>query len=306
MKRILYLIIIAVSLSNTLFAQDWIVPDNQKDRLATFSFDENAISSGSALYLTNCKSCHGMPGEGNFAPLVPPPPDPEAAGFQSNSDGELYYKIRNGRGLMLGFQNILNSRETWETIAYVRSFNPDYLQEVSTLTGGLNKRWTDITIALMEENEETITALVSGTENGEITTVTGAEVKLMVKRTFGYLPIGELIITDELGKASFISPKDLPGDPDGTLELSVQLYDEEQFGVVITDATLAVGMPFTAVSLTEKRAMWNSMNKAPYWIIFSYFIAVLAVWGLIFYVLLQLRTIFMLGKKHGNNLKTQM
>jgi len=65
-------------------------------------------------------------------------------------------------------------------------------------------------------------------------------------------------------------------------------------------------MPFTAVSLTEKRAMWNSMNKAPYWIIFSYFIAVLAVWGLIFYVLLQLRTIFMLGKKHGNNLKTQM
>jgi hypothetical protein len=49
------------------------------------------------------------------------------------------------------------------------------------------------------------------------------------------------------------------------------------------------------VSLTAKRAMWNTVRKAPVWIILSYGLGVLAVWGFIFLVMMKLRDIFTVG-----------
>jgi hypothetical protein len=81
------------------------------------------------------------------------------------------------------------------------------------------------------------------------------------------------------------------------IRLHAVLTDEEQFGTVETDTILAAGVPTHPVSLTAKRAMWNVVKKAPAWLLIVYPLGLLTVLGVILYILLQLRTIFYLGKK---------
>lgn len=299
MKKLLYTILLGLLISSSITAQDWIIPEDQKGKLANFEFSEASIESGSSIFLSNCRACHGIPGEGNSIPLVPPPGDPADAKFQENSDGELYYKIRIGQGQMASFKNILTIPQVWEVISYLRSFNPVYIQEVAAAAA--NNRWTDINIGLtLLSAEHKIQAEVSGMEGESRTPVSGAEIRLMVKRRFGNLQLGEVIMTNKVGVAYFSAPDDLPGDPDGNLSLIAQLNDEEEFGLVLSEAILPAGMPFTPVSLTAKRAMWNINRKAPVWLILTYSLGVLTAWGFIFYVMLQLRSIYKLGKEEEN------
>ena len=55
------------------------------------------------------------------------------------------------------------------------------------------------------------------------------------------------------------------------------------------------GVVTVPVSLTAKRAMWNTVRKAPVWVILAYGLGVLAVWGFILLVMLKLRDIFTVG-----------
>ena len=283
--------------SGSLLAQtEWIVPEDQNLKLSKFQFDETTQNSGADLYLINCKSCHGMPGENNFVTLPTLPGDPADIKIQGNTDGGMYFKVREGKGLMPSFKKILTVKQTWDVISYLRSFNADYVQEVAVAAA--NNRWVDISIKLEYlAHDKKLKANVSGLEGEAITPVTGVELRLEAVRRFGKLMLGETVATNKEGIAYFEAPTDLPGDPEGNLKLIIQVDDEEEFGLVRKDTTLKAGLPFTPVSLTAERAMWNSMRKAPIWLLLTYGIGVLAAWGIIFFIMLQLRTIFKLGEE---------
>ena len=60
-------------------------------------------ANGKKLAETNCVSCHGASGKGDgpaAAALNPKPADWTSAKVQKESDGELFWKISNGRGPM--------------------------------------------------------------------------------------------------------------------------------------------------------------------------------------------------------------
>lgn len=73
---------------------------------------------------TNCASCHGATGKGDgpaAAALPPPKPaDWTSAKVQSQSDGELFWKISNGRGAMPPWKH-LPEKERWEIVNYIRT-----------------------------------------------------------------------------------------------------------------------------------------------------------------------------------------
>jgi mono/diheme cytochrome c family protein len=73
---------------------------------------------------TNCASCHGPAGKGDgpaAAALPPPKPaDWTAAKVQGQSDGELFWKISNGRGAMPPWKH-LPEKERWELVNYIRT-----------------------------------------------------------------------------------------------------------------------------------------------------------------------------------------
>lgn len=276
--------------------EEWIVPDNEKDKLSKTEFNDQDRQAGEGLYNINCKSCHGDPGQGNYlASLVPTPGDPATEKIQHNTDGELYYKIKTGRGQMPSFRNVLSPNQIWQVVAYLRSFNDSYVQQIAKVIEGLALKWDDIEILLSSLGEQGIEAKVMGMEETGPSPVPGADIQLFAIRSLGNLLLEEAV-TDDNGVAVFTRPEDLPGNPEGEIEILARLTDEEYYGTVVKDTMMNVGMPLTPVSLTQERAMWNTLWKIPYWILATYVIGVLLVWGFIFLVMIELRSIFKIGQ----------
>jgi len=72
---------------------------------------------------TNCASCHGSgKGDGPAAAALPPPKpaDWTSARVQALSDGDLFWKISNGRGAMPPWKH-LPDKERWEIVNYIRT-----------------------------------------------------------------------------------------------------------------------------------------------------------------------------------------
>jgi mono/diheme cytochrome c family protein len=73
---------------------------------------------------TNCASCHGPGGKGDgpAAQALPPPKpaDWTSERVQAMADGEIFWKISNGRGAMPPWKH-LAEKERWEIVNYIRT-----------------------------------------------------------------------------------------------------------------------------------------------------------------------------------------
>jgi hypothetical protein len=279
-----------------VISQEWIVPADKQGRLSTFVFNDSIRKTGMQLYNLNCITCHGTPGKGNFQRLVPPPGDPATEKIQRNSDGEIFYKVTTGRGQMPSFKNALSTKEIWNIISYIRSFNPSYVQSVMPEITSTAYPGAIIGISLLlSSNKDSVLMKVSAINGNAVVPVSGAGVKLFVKRTFGLLPLDEEKTTDAKGIANFGIPPGLPADTVGNIRVSARFTDEDKFGSAGKDTILQAGVKLIPVSLVKQRAMWNVLRKAPLWILLVYGLGVLLVWGFILLVLLKLRDIYIIG-----------
>lgn len=297
MRNILIVIFFLQAFLPEVSAQEWVVPDDKKGRLSTFSFDEKTQKEGEKLYRINCISCHGTPGKANYLPLVPPPGDPATDKIQRNSDGEIYYKVTSGRGQMPSFRSVLSSDELWNIVSFIRSFNKNYKQQIMPLITSSAYPGAVIKLALsFNSADKNIILSANAVKENSSVPVTGAEVKLLIHRTFGMLPIDEIKTTDSEGNARFAVPASLPGDTAGNVLVSARFINEDVFGSVSKDTILPAATKTQTVSLLAERGMWNTVRMAPVWIILTYSLGLLAAWGFIFLVLMKLRDIFIIGK----------
>ena len=276
--------------------QDWVVPEDRKARLSTFPFTDETRKEGDRLYQINCHSCHGDPGKNNYIALQPVPGDPATEKIQRNSDGEIFHKVTTGRGQMPSFRSVLTTEEIWKVVSYIRSFNRDYVQKVMQVITSSAYPGAVISMKLAyDETAKMVSVIATATGETGSVPVTGARVRLLAKRYFGMLQMDEDKVTDSNGTVLFAVPEGLPGDTAGNISLSAQFTDEQTFGSVSKDTVLMAGAVTVPVSLTAKRAMWNTVRKAPVWVILAYSLGVLAVWGFIMIVMLKLRDIFTVG-----------
>lgn len=297
MRSILLGIVTFLVIVPDLAGQEWIVPDDKKGKLSTFQFDENTKKSGEKIYSVNCISCHGTPGKGNFLKLVPPPGDPATDKIQLNRDGELFYKVINGRGQMPSFKNALSSDEIWHVISFVRSFNSSYKQLIMPVI--TSSAYPGAVIKMMlsyNSSDSTIVLEADAVKQNSSVAVTGAEVKLLVHRTFGHLQIDDIKTTDINGKVAFKVPANLPGDTLGNIQVSARFINEDTFGSVSKDTVLTAALITLPVSLVAERAMWNNVRKAPVWVILTYSLGLLTALGFIGLVLMKIRDIFIIGE----------
>jgi hypothetical protein len=291
------IIILFMLVSLKLIAQDWAVPEDKRGKLSPFMFDDVTRKAGERLYTINCISCHGTPGKGNFLNLVPPPGDPATDKIQHNSDGEIFYKVTNGRGLMPSFKNTLSSNDIWNLISFLRSFNIKYVQAVMPVIKSAAYPGAVIGISFnLTPAKDKVLVKVTASGEKSIVPVINAGVKIFVKRTFGSLLLDEEKTTNPEGIAAFKIPGGLPGDTAGNVYLSARLINEELFGVVSSDTVLQAGIITIPQSLIKNRAMWNTEKKAPVWIILTYGLGVIVVWCFILLVLFKLRDISVIGK----------
>ncbi len=101
----------------------WVAPEAEKVRKNPLANDNKAIEQGEKVAKTNCMSCHGAKGKGDGAAAValnPKPADWTSQKVQAESDGEIFWKISNGRGNMPSWKHLAEN-DRWTLVRYIRS-----------------------------------------------------------------------------------------------------------------------------------------------------------------------------------------
>ena len=84
------------------------------------------LAAGKDSYKLNCAPCHGDNGDGEG--LMGSSLDPRATNFTDaklmrvQTDGQLFWKLNEGRMPMPAFKDQLNETERWQLVDYVRTF----------------------------------------------------------------------------------------------------------------------------------------------------------------------------------------
>jgi mono/diheme cytochrome c family protein len=278
-----------------LLADEWIVPPDKKAEVAPFKFTEETREKGAAIFTKNCQQCHGEPTKANWANIQPAPGDPASERFRKLTDGELFYKITNGKSPMPQFMNILSEEERWDVISYIRSFHPGYVQPnpeqaVAAAHGGHS------TLVMSPDTVPyTLRFAVTNTKGDVVTPAANAGIKVFVKRYFGMFQAGT-VKTDNNGLALFTFQDTIPGDEMGRLIVEARLDENSGYGYAEASDTVPFGKPTHWVSLTDARAMWNIRAKAPVWLVLAYTLSVMGVFSTLFYIFFRIRKIYILGR----------
>ncbi|RXQ96588.1 c-type cytochrome [Ancylomarina salipaludis] len=288
--NILATIILVLSLSATVCAEGWDVPASVKKKQNPYELTKRNISSGKKIFQTTCKSCHGDPGKGNMLPLQPPPTDLGSQNFLVQTDGEIFHKIRTGKGAMPTFEKTLSDESKWMVIAYLRSL--DKMKREAVVTKAVvNPEVTDVKIDIDvdSEHKKLIAELTGLKKDGKRVGLEGIELSFLVKRAFGQLDIsGEEAYTNEKGQLIVQFPTDLPGDREGQANLLVKITDEDNYGPIEEKRVVSIAVPTNPKNILSERAMWGTRANAPIWIIATYVLGVIGIWGVIFLILFQL------------------
>lgn len=282
-KSILLFILLA-GIQNISFSQDdWIVPDSARDYLSIFMFDEEYENEGEQLFSTSCVSCHGTPTQGNFMIMSPPPGDVASEVFQQQKDGSLFYKIQKGRGTMPKFEDALSEEEIWNLVAYIRSFNENYQQVIPDLEGIYIPK-----LSLSLDFDDNVDKLVVKVKDENNEAVSDATVSTFIEGMFGNYLVGKTN-TKELGIAYFDIDTKIPGDSDGNIQVIVKA--RKGYGSAKISERIQAATPTVRVSAIEGRHLWSNAKNAPLWLIITFNLGMLSIWGSIVYILFGLRKI---------------
>jgi mono/diheme cytochrome c family protein len=99
---------------------EWKAPAEAK----TLKNPVKGVGNAPKTVETNCVTCHGPKGKGDgVAAAALPPPKPAdwtSAKVQNQTDGEIFWKMSEGRGAMPPWK-ALPEKDRWEVVNYIRT-----------------------------------------------------------------------------------------------------------------------------------------------------------------------------------------
>lgn len=277
--------IIAVLLlpwANQVLGQEWMVPADQSAVVNPSAYNLENVKTGKDLYIRNCKSCHGDPGKNNPLALVPLPVDIASERMHLNTQGGLFYKITNGRGIMPPFQTTLSEEDRWNLVNFIMNYRPGgnaLLVDAPPVKAQL----------LASVNEETATVEVLAEyedENAGYSRLVNVPVLISSKKAFGNIEIGQAV-TNENGRAEFVIPESVIGDEEGFVSIVVSL-NEDYEAQVVTLEKAKVGLKKEVPQLIRGEVLWSTNDNIQLWLLFSYILAAGGAWAIIAYVIYQI------------------
>jgi mono/diheme cytochrome c family protein len=116
--------------SNTEADYEYNQAINDKNPLKINAENSEAMfKTGKELYASNCMHCHGEKGDGNGPMVLSGAYNgvPNYADKVALSDGQMFYSIYYGKGAMGSHASLVNKKEIWTLVHYIRKFqNPAY------------------------------------------------------------------------------------------------------------------------------------------------------------------------------------
>ena len=117
------LVMFGIALMSSIAPQKpWDVPAKFKTMKNPTKAD---LAAGKELWNKNCASCHGKTGIGDgpkVRTLETFPVDFSKSTFQGQTDGDIFYKTKSGRGEMPKYDGKIGDDEIWQLVSFTRSF----------------------------------------------------------------------------------------------------------------------------------------------------------------------------------------
>jgi mono/diheme cytochrome c family protein len=261
----------------------WDVPAEANDIINPTEVNKKTLDAGKVFYEMNCLACHGATGLGDG---VIPSGNMTIKAFTDQTDGALFYKLQEGRGLMPSFRTSSDT-DLWHVINYIRTFAAP-VEEI------LRKN----AVVLLEFNEsDSVNTVVARVyeilDNGERTPAREIRVSFYIKRYFADMLIGgNRNYTGSEGSVSIAFPQGIPGE-NGLLEVIARVEDSEYYPAEAMQE-IAWGIE-KKTYWNEKRELWKDNDYVPLWLLISFFGTIAGIMGVILYVLLQVKKIRKLG-----------
>ena len=89
---------------------------------------KKSAKKGRKLFMERCVVCHGQTGKGDGPggrALDPKPADLGSETVQSQEDGEVFWKISEGRLPMITWKHILSEKDRWHLVNFIRTLKKD-------------------------------------------------------------------------------------------------------------------------------------------------------------------------------------
>lgn len=106
----------------------WTVPDEARATENPVPLSDDALAAGEQHYAARCASCHGDTGKGDGKAtrfIKPAPADISTTEARDRmTDGEMFYKITEGKKPMPGMARTLSDEERWQVVHYLRTLQP--------------------------------------------------------------------------------------------------------------------------------------------------------------------------------------
>ncbi len=102
----------------------WAVPMEDTNRENPVPLTEEALMQAREQFLYTCAKCHGFLADGygpQYQLLIPRPLNFSHPEVQAQTDGEMFYKIKTGRGDMPEYGSRTTDEEIWQLVHYIRA-----------------------------------------------------------------------------------------------------------------------------------------------------------------------------------------
>lgn len=106
----------------------WNVPADANTLHNPVPMNGQTLTAARELYVSNCQKCHGVRGDGKVPPdatyfySTKPTDFTNARRIDAMSDGEIFWKMTNGRKPMPAFKSKLSDEQRWELVNLIRVF----------------------------------------------------------------------------------------------------------------------------------------------------------------------------------------
>jgi len=130
-RALFFLVLAVVAAAIVYFAANkapwsWPVPEVAKQLKNPLQPTPPALKSAREIYAGKCAHCHGDTGKGDGRDANRYDPAPtdftDATKMNEATDGELFYKISEGKKPMPVFKNKLTEDQRWELVLLLRTF----------------------------------------------------------------------------------------------------------------------------------------------------------------------------------------
>jgi mono/diheme cytochrome c family protein len=132
LPRAMFLLVLAIVAAAIVYSfvnkapWSWPVPEEAKQLKNPLQATPPALKSAREVYADKCAHCHGNTGKGDGPDASRYDPAPmdftDAKRMSEATDGELFYKISEGKKPMPVFKNKLTEHQRWELVLLIRSF----------------------------------------------------------------------------------------------------------------------------------------------------------------------------------------